>query len=140
MSKDTSQILEELKKCDSFKRFYNENAPYLPDQSLSDCLQELLLKKNLKKSDAIKKSELSEIYAYQIFSGIRIPERKKLISLAVGMTLDLDETQTLLKCSGYAQLYAKNPWDCVIIYGICNMLSVVQINELLFDYEMETLG
>lgn len=140
MSKDTSRMLEELKTCESFTRFYNENADNLPERSLSDYLQELIAGKKRKKADIIRKSELSETYAYQIFSGIRVPDRKKLICLAVGMELNLEETQTLLKSSGYAQLYPKKPWDCVVIYGICKMLTVVQINELLYDYEMETLG
>lgn len=56
------------------------------------------------------------------------------------MQLSLDETQTLLKSSGYAPLYAKNPFDCIVIYGLCRKLSVAQINDLLYDYEMETLG
>ncbi len=79
----------------------------------------------MKKTDAIKKSELSEIYAYQIFSGVRVPERKKLLSLAVGMELSLPEVQNLLKCSGYATLYAKNEFDCIVIYGIYKKLSVI---------------
>ena len=83
---------------------------------------------------------MSEVYAYQIFSGLRVPERKKLLCLAIGMSLNLDETQTLLKCAGYSQLYVKLPFDSIIIYGICKKFSVVQINELLFEYELETLG
>ena len=140
MVKDTTQMLEELKKCVSFTRFYHENADNLPNMTLADCLQELLAQKGLKKADVIRKSELSETYAYQIFSGIRIPDRKKLFCLAIGMDLDLDQTQKLLKCSGYAPLYAKNPYDCVIIYGICKDYSIVDVNELLYDYGMETLG
>lgn len=68
-----------------------------------------------------------------------MPERKKLLALAVGMRLNLEELQTLLKCSGYAPLYAKNPFDCVVIFGVCKGLTVAEINELLFDYGMETL-
>lgn len=140
MRKDTSQLLDELLQCDSFTRFYRENVAYIPDKNLSTYLQALITSKNLKKSDVIRKSELSETYAYQIFSGIRVPERKKLLCLAFGMELDLEETQNLLKCSGYAQLYAKNPWDCIVIFGICKKYNVVQVNELLFDYGMETIG
>lgn len=52
----------------------------------------------------------------------------------------LDEVQTLLKCAGYPTLYVKHPFDSIITYGICKKLSVVEINELLFNYDMETLG
>ena len=30
--------------------------------------------------------------------------------------------------------------DSVVLYGLCKNLSVVQINELLYEYELETLG
>lgn len=88
----------------------------------------------------IRRSELSEIYAYQIFSGVRVPERKKLLCLAIGMGLTLEELQNLLKCAGYAQLYVKKPFDCIVIYGVCNKLSVAQVNGILYDYGQETLG
>jgi len=32
------------------------------------------------------------------------------------------------------------PFDSIIIYGICKGLSVVEINEILYDYGLETLG
>jgi hypothetical protein len=108
--------------------------------SLSAMLEKLLLEKDLKKSQVIKEAELSEVYAYQIFSGLRVPERKKLLCLAVAMKLSLDEVQTLLKCAGYSPLYVKLPFDSIVLFGICKNMSVVKINELLFDYGLETLG
>ena len=73
-------------------------------------------------------------------SGMRTPDRKQLLCLAFGMRLSLDETQTLLKCAGYAPLDVKLPFDCVVIYGLVKGLSVVQTNELLYKYGVETLG
>ena len=140
MKKDTTKIVEELGLCPDFATFYNENKDYLVTASLSELLAALIEKKGLRKSAVIKAAELSEVYAYQIFSGLRVPERKKLLCLAVGMGLDLDETQTLLKSAGYSPLYVKLPFDSVVLYGICKKLSVVRINELLFEYDLETLG
>ncbi len=133
-------MLEELQSCSDFKNFYTENSDSIVKASLSEYLAELVEKHSIKKSEAIRRSEISEIYGYQIFSGVRVPERKKLLSLAVGMGLDLNEVQQLLKCSGYATLYAKNTFDCIVIFGICKNLSVMEINEILFDYELPTLG
>ncbi len=138
--KDTSKIIEELGLCSDFKTFYSENRDYMVTDSLSSLLAELVKKSGRKKSQIIKDSELSEVYAYQIFSGVRVPERKKLLSLAVAMRLNLDEVQSLLKCAGYSPLYVKLPFDSIVIYGICKKLSVIQINELLFEYDLETLG
>jgi len=138
--KDTSKIVEELGLCPDFTTFYHENKEYMISQSLAQMLDVLIKEKNLKKTVVIKASELSEVYAYQIFSGRRVPERKKLLCLAVAMGLNLEETQALLKCAGYSPLYVKLPFDSVVLYGICKRMSVVEINELLFAYNMETLG
>lgn len=140
MEKDTSKIVEELKLCPDFKTFYNENKAYMVSETLAELLARLLAEKGLRKAEVIRRAELSEVYAYQIFSGLRIPDRKKLLCLAVGMGLTLDEVQTLLKCAGYSPLYVKLPFDSIVLYGICKKLSVVEINELLFAYDLETLG
>lgn len=138
--KDTSKIVEELGICPDFKTFYNENKDYMVNEDLSQLLEKLIVKHNLKKAQIIRKAEMSEVYAYQIFSGLRVPERNKLLCLAIAMKLNLDEFQTLLKTAGYPQLYVKLPFDSIVLYGICKGLSVVEINEILYEYGLDTLG
>ena len=140
MQKDTSRLLEELNLHPDFQSYYHENKDHLITSTLSELLEQLLKKKGLKKSQVISNAEFSEVYGYQIFSGIRVPERKKLLCLAIGMELNIDETQQLLKAAGYSQLYVKLPFDSVVLYGLCRGLTVVQINELLYSYELEMLG
>ncbi len=140
MIKDTAKIVEELHLCDDFNTFYDENKEYMVADTLSQMLQSLLEEKGLTKAQVIKRAELSEVYAYQIFSGLRVPERKKLLALAIGMELQLDKVQALLKSAGYSPLYVKLPFDSIVLYGICHRLSVVQTNELLYEYGLETLG
>jgi len=140
MVKDTSKIVEELGVCPDFKTFYSENKDYMVKKDLSALLDELIETYDLKKSQVIRAAEMSEVYAYQIFSGLRIPERKKLLCLAVAMGLSLDDVQTLLKSAGYSTLYVKLPFDSIVLYGICKKLSVVEINGILYEYGLETLG
>lgn len=140
MEKDTAEIVKELGLCPDFQTFYSENKDYMVSQRLTDLLNQLLENKGLQKAQVIKNAEISEVYGYQIFSGIRVPERKKLLCLAVGMGLNIEEVQQLLKCAGYAQLYVKLPFDSIVLYGLCKGLSVVQINGLLYEYGLETLG
>lgn len=109
-------------------------------ESLAELLNRLMKEKKLRKADVIRASELSEVYGYQILSGLRVPERKKLLCLSVGMGLNLEETQTLLQSAGYSPLYVKIPFDSMVLFGICKGLSVMEINELLFEYGQETLG
>ncbi len=140
MHKDTSEIVEELGLCPDFQTFYNENKDYMLTESLAQLLARLLESSGLKKSQVIKDAELSEVYGYQIFSGVRVPERKKLLCLAVAMKLNIDQTQSLLKQAGYSQLYVKIPFDSVVLYGLCKGMRVLHINELLYNYGLETLG
>lgn len=140
MHKDTAKLVEELQINDTFRTFYDENKDYLITQSLAELLMQLLEEQGLTKPEVVKRSDLSEVYVYQIFSGIRKPERKKLLCLSLSMNLNLEQVQTVLRCSGYAPLYVKRPFDSVVMYGICNKLTISQINELLFEYKLETLG
>ena len=140
MSTKTSKLLEELRKCTDFCNFYEKNQKEIFSVPLSQLLNELLHEKGLKKSQVIRDSELAEIYAYQIFSGIRRPDRKKLLAIAVAMKLSPTEVQNLLKSASYPQLYAKHTFDCIVLYGIYKKMSVLEINNMLYEYDEETLG
>ncbi len=140
MKKDTSEMLKELENCSDFKEFFNENQDNITKTELCENLEALLKKYNIKKSEAVKSSEINEIYAYQIFAGSRMPDRSKLLCIAIGMQLPLDEVQLLLRRSGYAPLYVKNPFGCIIAFGIHKGYNLIKINGLLYEYGLETLG
>lgn len=140
MQKDTSEIVKELGLFPDFQTFYQENKAYMVDKTLSELLEQLLQVSGMRKSQVIKNAEMSEVYAHQIFAGSRIPERGKVLALAIGMNLNIENTQQLLKAAGYPPLYVKKPFDSIILYGICRKMSVSEINNLLYDYGMDTLG
>lgn len=140
MQKDTSEIVKQLQLSPDFQSFYQENRDYMVDKTLAQLLEQLLQQTGISKAKAIKNAEMSEIYGYHIFAGSRIPERGKVLALAIGMGLKLEQVQQLLKAAGYSPLYVKRPFDSVVLYGIMKNMSVAQINELLYDYGMETLG
>ncbi len=140
MVKDTSEMLKELENFSSFKDFMAENCDNIAKKQLSENLAELLSKYDIKKSEAVKNSEINEIYAYQIFAGSRLPDRNKLLCILIGMSLPLEEVQNLLKISGYAPLSLKNPTDCVVAFGIHNKYDLLKINALLYEYGLDTLG
>ena len=45
-----------------------------------------------------------------------------------------------MKRTGYPTLYVKDPFDCVVLYGVLKGLDVPAVNELLYEYTGETLG
>lgn len=140
MKKDTSEMLSELEKCSNFRDFLNSNKDNITQTELRDNLEALLKKYGIKKAEAVKASELNEIYAYQIFAGSRKPDRSKLLCIAVGMGLPLEETQRLLRSSGYAPLYVKIPFDCIVAFGIYKGYNLIKINGVLYEYGFDTLG
>lgn len=140
MEKDTSELVKELQLSPDFQRFYQENRDYMVDKTLAQLLEQLLKQTGITKAKAIKNAEMSELYGYHIFAGNRIPERGKVLALAIGMELGPEQVQQLLKAAGYSPLYVKRPFDSIVLYGIVKHMSVAQINELLYDYGMDTLG
>jgi hypothetical protein len=76
---------------------------------------------------------------HQLFSGIRHPSRDRLICLALGMAVTLDEMQELLRRLGHAELYAKDKRDAIIIYGISHGQTLQELNDSLFDRGAATL-
>ncbi|MDL2295509.1 XRE family transcriptional regulator [Lachnospiraceae bacterium OttesenSCG-928-E19] len=138
-NKPTDQLMDALTKVSSVENYIASEQEHLIDDSLSEYLNQILKNKNLKKSYVIQKAEFNEIYGYQIFSGTRTPSRDKLISLAFGMQLSLEETQQLLKYAGFAALYPKSPRDSIIIWSVSRTLTICEANELLYNQSLPTL-
>ena len=101
MNKRTDKLMSELKNENNLQEFTENNKETFMDKPLTDYLEILLEKYNVKRADVIKKSALATVYGYQIFDGRREPKRDKVIQLSFGFGLTLDETQRLLKCAGH---------------------------------------
>ena len=139
MKKATTDLLNELNSSSHIDQYLKENDEYMIDQTLSIYLCDILERKSLSKADVIKKSDINEIYGYQIFSGKRTPSRNKLISLCIGADFALDETNEILKVGGFSPLFPKIKRDSIIIFGIQNHYPIWKINESLYDHQLQTL-
>ena len=137
--KPTDELMKQLTQNADLEKYIKENEESFVNAPLSDILNRIVKEKKIVKSNALKRAEINEIYGYQIFSGKRIPSRDKLIALCIGMELDLEETQSVLKCSGFAQLYPKSKRDSIIISGIEKGQSVFEINGLLYEYKEDLI-
>lgn len=141
INKTTVELLKELENFKTYEEYEKANKNNLITKTLSQHLNDLLKEKKLVRAQVIRKAELGESYAYQIFSGTKqSPERDKIIALCIGMELTVDETNSLLKIAGLMPLYPRNKRDSIIIINIQNKKSVVEINEILFDAKEETLN
>lgn len=134
IKKPTNDLMNELGNSKSIKSYLNENKDYLIDKNIAQILTDVLDQMNLKKSDVIQKAEISEVYGYQLFSGVKTnPSRDKILCICIAMGLTLEEIQNLLKLTGFAPLYPKSKRDSIIIFGINSSMSVFEINNSLYD-------
>ena len=91
-------------------------------------------------AQAIERSQIERTYGHQLFNGTRRPSRDKVIQLALGFGLNVDETQRLLRSAGKSPLYPRLKRDAAILYGIQKKLSILAVQEILTKYGLTLLG
>jgi len=137
--KKTTDLLNELNTSNNIDKYLKDNHDSIIDQTLAEHFCRIFEERNISKADVIHKSNLNEIYAYQILGGKRMPSRDKIIALCVGASFSLDDTNYALKIGGFAPLYPKSERDSIIIYGIQRKRSIIEINEELFTHNHDTI-
>ena len=75
-----------------------------------------------------------------MFNGTRRPSRDKVIQLAFGFGLGVDETQRLLRAADKSLLYPRLKRDAVILYGLQKSLPILAVQENLVKYGLTMLG
>ncbi len=149
------------KAADDVRRFKEEDAEVTrsfkekdaeEDKSLDDVLkgiytdsfekhlQKIINKKGLKNSEVYTAANLSKQYFSKLLKGQVKPSTEKVLALAVGLRLNLDETVDFLGLAGYA-LSPISQTDAVVKYFIKKKdYSVIKINFVLFDYGLDELA
>lgn len=117
---------------DAIKGIYKE--------SFEKHLQLLINKKGLKNSEVYASANISKQYFSKLLKGQVKPSKGKVLSLAVGLRLNMDETIDFLRLAGYA-LSPISQTDVVVEYFIEHKnYSVIKIDMVLFDYGLDPLS
>ncbi len=103
----------------------------LMNPDASSYLKRLLDKSGLTPPEVAKEVFLDRSYTYQLFNGIRHPNRNILLRFSFAFHLSLDETQRLLKLHQKGELYPRILRDAVIIYSIEKKHELIDANELI---------
>lgn len=138
MKKSTEELLSLIQRASDIEYYIKENESEMLSLSLDVYLSKLLEEKNLKIADVMAKSEQGD-YIYKVFKNQRKASRDILISIAIGMKLDINQAQKLLRISKNARLDPREKRDSVIIYAITNNISVCELNDILYDIGERTL-
>ena len=109
-------------------------------ESFEKHLQQLINKKGLKNSEVYAAANISKQYFSKLLKGQVKPSKDKMLALAVGLRLNMDETADFLRIGGYA-LSPISQTDTVVEYFIRRQeYNVLKINIVLFDYGLEPLS
>ena len=111
----------------------------IPLPSLSACLNELMGPSGLSATALAELASLHRSSVFRILSGETTPSRNVLLSLAVVLGLDLEETQTLLKCGECAPLSGSRPRDVLILEGLVKHKSLGEIDDTLKNQNLKGL-
>ena len=138
-TKNTNDLRQELAQATDLDYFLEANEQTFQLEPIPDLLNRLVAEKNIQKANLARNSGMSEVYLHQVFSGRRNPSRSRIISLCFGLGLNLEESQELLRRSGYAELYPHNRRDAILIYGLIHEMNFFEINDRLFEKGEETV-
>jgi hypothetical protein len=125
-----------------------KSAGHVDDAVLSDLdepfniiLLRLIDAKGYSDVDVYKRANINR----KLFSKIRcgdgyMPSKKTVLALAIALRPNIDETQDVLACAGYALSHSVK-FDVIVEFFIVHeMFDVFTINEMLFRYEQPLLG
>lgn len=136
----TDALLEQLFKTASFSRFLEQNEAVMQMQEFHVFLCSLCEEKGLVREHIIKRARIERTYGHQIFRGTREPSRDKVIQLAFGFPLTVEEAQKLLCIAGKSPLYPRLKRDAAILFCLNRRDSIVEVQLLLNSLGLSLLG
>lgn len=129
----TTELLMELEHAEHPDDFLRENEAELKGISVSEFLNEMLVRHSCQKKEVIGRAGIGgETYVYQLFDGRKEkPSRDKLVQLAFGFPLTVDEVRTLLHCANYQELSPRIPREAYILFALQRGMTLADTNEML---------
>lgn len=137
--KKTELIEQELSQTANYDEFIHENQEIIEGIHPGLYLSNLIEQSQFKKSKVLSYLNINTGYAYEILRQEKMPDRDKMIQFAFALSLNIDDTQEMLKKCGYAKLYVKNPRDAIIYYCITRRHSLIDANIMLSKKEHDLL-
>lgn len=136
----TKDLEKELSSCAQLHTFLESNKLSSKEESVSELLKKYMEEKGVTRADVIAGSGLNDIYAHQILAGKRRPSRDKLLCLCFGLGLSAENVQGMLRDCGYVPLYVKRRRDSIILYALLKSMTLIELNELLYEEKEDLLN
>jgi transcriptional regulator with XRE-family HTH domain len=136
----TTELMGRLIKATSIKRFISINISSMEEVPFHEYIRRKCLETGVVQEHVIKRADIERTYGHQLFRGLRVPSRDKVIQLAFGFGFSVEETQSLLKAARKSVLYPKIKRDAVILFCINRGMSVIDAQEVLEELGLPLLG
>ena len=137
---NTNTLMKRLFKADDLDTYLESNEVQLRSPDFSELLRDFCKERGQLPAHVIEQSQIERTYGHQLFNGTRRPSREKVLQLAFGLALGVEETQRLLRAAGKSPLYPRLKRDAVILYGLQKSLPMLAVQEYLTKYELSLLG
>ena len=137
---NTNTLLKRLFKAEDLDSYLESNALCLGTPDFCALLKSHCERKGLLPAHVIERSQIERTYGHQLFNGTRRPSRDKVLQLALGLGLGVNETQQLLRAAGKSPLYPRLKRDAVILYGLGKSQPLLTVQENLSRYGLTELG
>ena len=136
----TDTLLRRLFRTKNLNSFLRRNEAHLLPADFQMLLRSFCDERGLVPERVILAAQIDRTYGHQIFNGTRRPSRDKVLQLAFGMGLTLEETQRLLQSAGKSLLYPRLKRDAILIYCLNLHYDIIQTQTTLGEYGLTLLG
>ena len=131
MNKNTDEIVSEIKKVDDIVAYIGENAGEFDGEMFLKTLKEHYSSSGMTQEAVANRALLSHGYVNNVLNGARQPSRDAVIKLAFGLSMNVNDTNRLLKLAGHGELYPRVERDAVILFCLDKGKSAIDACILL---------
>ncbi len=136
----TVQAQTILLGCEQFRQGVTKIRSQLLSSSVRDYFANLLQSHGLQAYEAVHRAQLDKDFGRQLLIGERMGRRDYYIQLAIGMSLSLEEAQSMLAYLEIGPLYALRKRDAAVMYALRESFSLIDTQLLLDRYGLTPLG
>lgn len=137
---DGALYYESLSRSHKHPKSLEESLKKIHKYSFAGYLQQLINKKGMKNSEVYATANITKQYFSKLINGKVNPSKEKVIALAIGLHLNMDETKDILKIAGYA-FSPFSQTDIVVKYFINNKdYNVIKLDILLYDFGLDPIS
>lgn len=136
----TARMWNQLMRAATLESFLDRNAENFIQPSLPEYLSIKLAEYNILRSRVIEGANIEAAFGHQIFRGVRHPSRDKILQIALGFPLRVDEAQLALMMANKRCLNPRIRRDAIIIFHLNNRIPLPELQVKLSELKMPILG